>query len=212
MQQRRIKLIFTASAWLKMHALVSSFSTEIGWHGIVERNENEFRVTDILVYPQEVTGATVNTDQNKYEKWLYGDEVGDNFDKIRLHGHSHVNMACSPSGTDMDHRNRVLADLRHGMYYIFLICNKQNAFRCDVYDTTDMTRYTENDIDLIVEGTNLGAFLKDAEGKVKKYIWNYQRASNFSTLNQSKSVSTSSDAAASAAPLPKTLSASALQR
>ena len=91
-------LYFTPMAWIKMTALVSEFSTEVQWHGLVRRlSECEFEIYDILVPPHTVTAATVTSDQEKYSNWINGldDET---FNALRFHGHSHVNMPVSPSG------------------------------------------------------------------------------------------------------------------
>ena len=108
-------------AYKKIVALVTEFTDEVGWHGSVSRTgDNEFVIEDIFVYPQEVTGSTVNTDQFKYTEWLYGldDET---FNKIRMQGHSHVNMGVSPSGVDDKHRQQILNQLEPDMFYIFMI-------------------------------------------------------------------------------------------
>ena len=72
-------------------------------HGTVLRTENsksdsnEFIVEDIFVYPQEVTGSTVTTDQEAYSKWLY--ELDDDiFNNLRMQSHSHCNMGVSVYG------------------------------------------------------------------------------------------------------------------
>lgn len=84
---RKAKVLFTPDAWRKMQALVSDFDKEVAWHGVAYRGEDdskdEYYITDILVYPQEVTGATVNTDQEKYEMWLMSHD-DDVFNNIRM--------------------------------------------------------------------------------------------------------------------------------
>ena len=52
---------FNALAYIKMLTLVDSCATECAWHGIVEANEERtrFDIVDILVYPQTISGATV---------------------------------------------------------------------------------------------------------------------------------------------------------
>ena len=62
---------FNAIAYLKMLTLVDSCDTECAWHGIVEANEEHtrFDISDILVYPQTITGTTVQTDEVKYTEW-----------------------------------------------------------------------------------------------------------------------------------------------
>lgn len=62
-------VIFTPLAYAKMVKLLEGFETEVAWHGIAKRDSEDdsiFWIEDILVYPQVVTGATVNTDQEKY--------------------------------------------------------------------------------------------------------------------------------------------------
>jgi hypothetical protein len=84
---------FTLKAYRKTLALVTEFSDEVGWHGAVSRlGVNEFVIEDIFVYPQQVTGSTVSTEQAAYTEWLYGLD-DDTFGKIRMQGHSHVNIA-----------------------------------------------------------------------------------------------------------------------
>ena len=62
--ETRPTINFSAMAYLKMCTLVDMCDTECAWHGIVEANEERtrFDICDILVYPQDVSGATVQTD------------------------------------------------------------------------------------------------------------------------------------------------------
>ena len=100
---RRATVYFTEIAWEKMQTLIREFDKEVAWHGIAFRGDDpekdEYTISDILVYPQEVTSATVTTDQNKYQTWLM-DHEDDVFNNIRMQGHSHVNMSTSPSVVD----------------------------------------------------------------------------------------------------------------
>ena len=59
-----VEVNFTPEAYHEMCMLIDHFDTEVAWHGLVDRiDKTHFRITKILVYPQKVTGATVNTDQ-----------------------------------------------------------------------------------------------------------------------------------------------------
>ena len=119
-------IYFTPMAWIKMTALVSEFSTEVQWHGLVRRlSEFEFEIYDILVPPHTVTSATVTSDNEKYSNWINGLD-DESFNALRFHGHSHVNMAVTPSVTDKDYRKDVITQLpnpneNNDMFYIFLI-------------------------------------------------------------------------------------------
>lgn len=134
---RKATIFFTELAWLKMQTLIREFDKEVAWHGIAKRGEDaskdEYYITDILVYPQEVTGATVSTDQEKYQMWLmsHDDEV---FNNIRMQGHSHVNMDVTPSSVDTSLYDRILEQLDDDMFYIFMIWNKRKEKTIKIYD------------------------------------------------------------------------------
>ncbi len=131
---RKPVIRFTDVAYTKMWKLVTGFSTEVGWHGVVKKLDNyTFLIEDIMVYPQVVTGATVQTDQEEYSNWLMG-QPDDVFNNIRFHGHSHVNMQTSPSGTDTTMYNSFLQALPKDDYYIFFIMNKSGSLYKLVYD------------------------------------------------------------------------------
>lgn len=169
---RKAVIYFTDLAWLKMQALIREFSTEVAWHGVAYRGEDEskdeYYITDILVYPQEVTGATVNTDQEKYEQWLmqHDDEV---FFNIRMQGHSHVNMSTSPSGVDTTHQEKILAQLDDTMFYIFMIWNKRGEKTVKIYDLAKNILFDGQDVSVQVkdDGLGLDAFLSGAKAMVQ---------------------------------------------
>jgi len=162
-------LWLTPTAYSKIVALVNTFSDEVAWHGMaVRKAENEFTIEDIFVYPQEVTGAAVNTDQARYTEWLYefDDEV---FNKIRMQGHSHVNMGVSPSAVDDRHRVGILGQLDADMFYIFMIWNKSLKIHTLIYDMENNILYDDKDVTVKIIGDDfLDEFLADAEKKVQK--------------------------------------------
>lgn len=169
---------FTERAFMKQLALVQQSDKEVAWHGTAKRLEggDGYVVEDIYVYPQEVTGATVTTDQKQYEGWL--DSLDDEqFHKLRFHGHSHVNMTTSPSSTDEEHYEGLVKSLRDDDFYIFFITNKAGAKTTMVYDIGKNVMYEPKDINVVVIGdSNLGAFLREAKDMVKtEVITPYQR-------------------------------------
>ena len=159
----------TPEAYTKILALVTEFSDEVAWHGTVSRSgDSEFTIEDIFVYPQEVTGSTVNTDQKTYTGWLY-DLDDDTFNKIRMQGHSHVNMGVSPSGVDDKHRKQILDQLEPDMFYIFMIWNKSLTVHTLIYDMEKNVLYEDKDVDVkLTAGEGMDAFLADAKAKVQK--------------------------------------------
>lgn len=168
---RKAVVYFTETAWLKMQTLIREFDKEVAWHGVAYRGEDEskdeYYITDILVYPQEVTGATVNTDQEKYEMWLMMHE-DDVFNNIRMQGHSHVNMGTSPSSVDTAHQEKILAQLEDDMFYIFMIWNKRGEKTIKIYDLAKNILFDGTDVSVEVQddGTGMSAFLAEAKKMV----------------------------------------------
>jgi len=119
-----IKINISEVALLKMAGLVEAFDGEVGWHGTVNRTaKNTFNIEDIFVYPQDASAVSIDTEQLKYEMWLMSQE-DDVFNRLRMHGHSHVNFSPRPSSKDDRHRKGLTAQLTPGMFYIFMIWNK----------------------------------------------------------------------------------------
>ena len=169
---RRAVIYFTPGAWNRMTALVSSFNTEVQWHGCVRRlGENVFEVYDIIVPPHVVTGSTVTSDPVRYSEWItgLGDEV---FSHLRFHGHSHVNMGCSPSGTDMKYRRDIVTQLPiprnedEDSFYLFLIVNKKGEWTGEIYDVTNNALYGNGEIEIEVYDkgdSTLSTFISEAK-------------------------------------------------
>lgn len=169
---RKATVFFTEMAWQKMQALIREFDKEVAWHGVAKRGDDperdEYIISDILVYPQEVTGATVTTDQVKYQMWLYDDENDDVFNDIRMQGHSHVNMATTPSGVDTSLYERILDQMDDSTFYIFLIYNKRGDYTYKIYDMAKNILFETSDVtvEILGNGFDMQAFLKDARSKV----------------------------------------------
>jgi len=162
-------VLLTLEAYRKIVALVTNFSDEVAWHGTVTRSgECEFVIEDIFVYPQEVTGSTVVTDQEEYTKWLY-EQTDEVFNKIRMQGHSHVNMGVNPSGVDDTHRKQILEQLEPNMFYIFQIWNKSLSVHTLIFDMKNNILYENNDIEIkLLTSDGVDDFLSDAHEKVRK--------------------------------------------
>ena len=142
----KAEVIFTPTANKKLTALVDLCSKEVGWHGTVVRDAekpNRFIIEDILVFPQTVTATTVTPDETEYAMWL-GSLDDETFNKLRFHGHSHVRMACSPSGVDTEYQDNILANLKD--FYIFGIFNKHGSNWMLVYDIENNILYEDKDI------------------------------------------------------------------
>lgn len=188
---RKAKVFFTELAWLKMQTLIREFDKEVAWHGIAKRGDDttkdEYFITDILVYPQEVTGATVNTDQEKYQMWLMNHE-DDVFNNIRMQGHSHVNMSTKPSSVDTSLYERILEQLDDSMFYIFMIWNKKKEKTIKIYDLEKNVLFETSDIIVeVLDDIGFEKFLKDAKEMVKEkpaiHYYNNSSYKGYSSYN-----------------------------
>ena len=170
---RRVTIVIDPVAYAKMTTIIMSESQEVGWHGISERkNAREFLIKDILVYPQQVTASTVDTDEEEYAKWLI-QVPEEHFNDLHFHGHSHVNMGVFPSATDMGHREKITSQLGDEDYYIFMIWNKKLEWSAAVYDMASNTLYETADVDVKIPLGDMtaGDLLKDLESKVTQYVY-----------------------------------------
>lgn len=163
----KTELFFSELAWHKMHALVRESEKEVAWHGLAERTGDGYLISDIIIYPQEVTGSTVTTDQVGYQEWLASLD-DDTFNKLNFQGHSHVNMGVSPSGVDTTLYDGFLSQLSDEMFYIFLIINKKDDIWIKIYDMKKNIMYERSDIGIFVKDDGLGieGFLGQAEEMV----------------------------------------------
>lgn len=166
----KAKVIFTQPAYMKMLSLVYAYDGEVGWHGFVEKTgEHEYRVFDIIVYPQTVTGVTVNTDQKEYTDWLLRIPE-DKLAKMRLNGHSHVNMSVNPSNDDLRSWSSLVSQLSDEDFYIFMIVNKKLDFTIKVYDAKENVAYDEKgecEIEIENDSLNLDEFLLESRGMTR---------------------------------------------
>lgn len=175
---RKSHLIFSPEAYIKTKALVEYFTTEVQWHGIVERikDSSNFRVHDIMIFPQTVTSATVDADQEEYEKWLDGLSC-DEFNALRLHGHSHNTMGVTPSSTDREYRKKLISSMGtptcdDDPFYIFMIFNNKGEWSAEIYDIKNNALFSSADNEIILEvpmnNDTLTSFLEGAREMVKR--------------------------------------------
>lgn len=143
-------ICITTDAYAKMQTLVNETDTEIGWYGTVEKIEglNEtYLIKDILVYPQTVTGATCEQDDDRifeFEMELTTEQVNEK----RFHGHSHVNMGVTPSGVDESFYQDLLTQIND--YLIVLVINKKGDYTLRFYDVEHNLMYSDLQLNVIL--------------------------------------------------------------
>ncbi len=164
----KVNVLFAPDAYAKMLTLLHGFKSEVAWHGIVERRSDDcFVIKDIVVYPQTVSGVTVNTDQERYQQWLMNLD-DDDACALRMQGHSHVDMPVTPSKVDLDNWELILSQLKREQFYIFMIYNKRLERTVKVYDLKTNTLYDGDDVRvaILAENGDLDDFMKDAKAQV----------------------------------------------
>lgn len=170
---QKATVYFAPEAWAKMVMLIKEFDKEIAWHGVAARMgdeaANEYVISDILVYPQTVSGASVEMDTEEYAKWIMENAEDDRFNNIHMQGHSHVNMATSPSSVDLNHQEEILNMLGAEDFYIFMIWNKSFVSTNKVYDLKKNILFEDGDITVKIIGgsEDLDTFLDAAKKMVK---------------------------------------------
>lgn len=178
--EQKATVFFTPEAWAKMVMLIKEFDKEVAWHGVAHRcsedeSTNEYVVSDILVYPQTVSGASVEMDTEEYANWIMENAEDDRFNNIHMQGHSHVNMAPNPSSVDLNHQEEILNMLGDEDFYIFMIWNKSFVSNNKVYDLKKNVLFENADVSVkIIGGTeDLDSFLKAAKDMVKTKTYQY---------------------------------------
>lgn len=160
---KRPRIIFEASAFDKMRALVRECDKEIAWHGVVRQEDNVFIVEDILLYPQRITSTTVEAEEDKYSQWMVNldDET---HSKLRLQGHSHVNMGVIPSGIDEKYYDELMDHTED--YYIVMILNKKHEYMLRLYDIPNNVIFEK----LLLEVEGHGELAEWANTEITNYI------------------------------------------
>ncbi|MDD6837390.1 MAG: hypothetical protein PUF04_09620 [bacterium] len=162
-------LIYSGVAWAKQRMLVEAVDKEIAWYGLMERREDAdvptYYVKDIVVYPQKTTATTVDVDDEIYPEW-YGNQPDEFYTEMRLQGHSHVNMATSPSGTDREHWDELIKKVPADSFFVCIICNKKLEHFVNIFDFRRNTKYDTSDVTISIEGFKISEFLQDAKTKL----------------------------------------------
>ena len=160
-----------------MKILVMGYTTEVQWHGTVERTgEASWLIKDILNFPHTVSAAHVESDLDAFNEWE--DQLPIETQKeIRFHGHSHVNMGVNPSGDDMTFRYSRVSMMPEASedfdpYYIFMILNKKGELSCQIYDKANNALYDTDDIDIDYTGgdESLAEFLAESKSMTKPAV------------------------------------------
>lgn len=134
----RKPIVFSKEAYEDMCYFIKHCDVEIGWLGTVYDYEKVYFVDKVYLFEQEVTGSETELDGGAIADFVikymeeHGEEAGmDLNNRLRLWGHSHVNMGISPSGTDDTTMKTLFRD--ELPFFIRVIGNKKGEMAADLY-------------------------------------------------------------------------------
>lgn len=201
----RYELYILPEARNKMELYCDLSEGEIGWLAYVEQFDKQgFLITDCALLKQEVHATTTEiTAEGLLEFW--NNTPVEQQAKIKLWGHSHVNMSVSPSGQD-DSQMEYFRD--GNPWFIRLITNKKREYHIDIYDyanglkihmdqadlktynpaENELRKQIEDEIKLKVSKKEYKSTSSVLPAKSSSTVWSNSK-SKYSKKNQEKSVS-----------------------
>lgn len=176
LNNKHVVINITPTAWVKMQALVSEYSSEVEWYGLMKRENNTIELYDILNYPHTVSSCSVRGDYKTHEDWLFS-LPQEQFKHLRMHGHSHVKMSVCPSSVDEDFRKDTIIQLPDDDMYLFMILNKKGDIEATFYDKQGNIMYEsalgEIEFNIVFpDGSTMNEFLTEAKSLVKEERFN----------------------------------------
>lgn len=127
----RYEVYILPQARQKMEMYCDLSDGEIGWLAFVEKFDGVgFLITDCVLLKQEVNGTTTEIDPMALIEF-WNETAPEKQCKIKMWGHSHVNMSPTPSGQD-DSQMEYFKD--GNPWFIRLITNKKREYHIDIFD------------------------------------------------------------------------------
>ena len=194
----RYELYILPLARQKMEMYCDLSEGEIGWLAYVEQFDKQgFLITDCALLKQEVHSTTTEiTAEGLLEFW--NNSTPENQAKIKLWGHSHVNMSVTPSTQD----NNQMDYFKDGNpWFIRLITNKKREYYIDIYDYANGIQVHMDQSDLITYNPEAGELRQAIQEEIKekvskkeyKPVTPVKSSSSYKTYDFSKSKNDKSD-------------------
>lgn len=123
---------YTSDVMQMIDYIISKSPKEVGWLGLVETKPYGYLITDLYVPEQTVSGTETDISEDAMAN-LAIEILDADLDPTKLlyWGHSHVNMAVSPSHQD---ETQIASFIENCSLFIRGIYNKQGESKVDVYD------------------------------------------------------------------------------
>lgn len=159
----------TPEAMYKMEYYIDKSDKEIGWLGYVDTlGPNKFLIKDVFLLKQEVHSTTTEISPDALAEMAndliaQGEEGINKYNTIRMWGHSHVNMATSPSSQD-DNQMKEFATTG---FYIRLIGNKKGEWNVSLWDFDKNILWTDV---TLTEYYNVNINTEDLDKEIKDNV------------------------------------------
>lgn len=167
--KEKIIIQFTPQAFIRCLQMVKNFSSEIGWYGLIRKlDERRYQVYDIIVCNQKVNGGRVITDDDDMIKF-YESLTDEQAEFLHFQAHSHVSMATTPSGVDIENQTSTVKNMGGKGFYLFQIWNKSLEINSFLYDLDHNIFFDKDDIEIVIEDSEYGSineFLESLKDKV----------------------------------------------
>ncbi len=162
----RYEVYILPEARAKMELYCDLSSEEIGWLAFVERTDVGFLITDCILLKQEVHATTTEIDPTALLEFWNNTPV-EKQANIKLWGHSHVNMAASPSGQDDSQMDYFKSG---NDWFIRLITNKRREYHIDVFDYKNGIKVHMDQADLKTYNPSQEALKVAIEAEIKEKV------------------------------------------
>jgi len=132
------KIVLDERAFEWIRAIVELHDTEVGFFACVDKNADNFFIRNVE-YPKQylVNGGTCEMDREGQAllmvKLINEDREAD-IGKMKVWGHSHVNMGVGPSKQDDDQAFQFAKEHAEGDFMIRLIVNKKGDMNFALFD------------------------------------------------------------------------------
>jgi len=132
------KIVLNERAFEWIRAIVDLHDTEVGFFACVDKNADNFFIRNVE-YPKQflVNGGTCEMDREGQAllmvKLINEDREAD-ISKMKVWGHSHVNMSVGPSKQDDDQAFQFAKEHAEGDFMIRLIANKKGEMNLALFD------------------------------------------------------------------------------
>lgn len=162
-------VLFSSDAILKMKLYTKEVNDEVGWLGTVNKIGNNYYVSDVFLFEQDVHGTTTEITPEGLttfaEEILQEEDGVEKWNNMKLWGHSHVNMGVFASSQD----DKQIKELKANTdFFIRVIMNKKDEIKIDIVDddviveNADFAEINNHDV------TNLLKLIEEAKAQIEE--------------------------------------------